>query len=100
MPIVQALAADLRSSSCPDMMDMIRVLMAIAAEHQFDFRVDHIDGVANITADALSRFDSVTLAQLRVTHPSLSLSPTLSPVLPSFPRRRIPSSVPPSPLRL
>jgi hypothetical protein len=54
-PVVQALAS--RTSRSPDMMHLIRQLTMTAATHQFDFRVEHIAGVANVAADALSRYD-------------------------------------------
>ena len=55
MPVVLALArgASLRA----DMMHQLRELAVVAYREGFDFRIEHIAGVANVAADALSRDD-------------------------------------------
>lgn len=56
-PVVQALKK--MTSPSPDMMHLIRQLSMTAAIHGYNFRVDHIPGVLNVAADALSRYDSL-----------------------------------------
>ena len=74
-PVVQALAK--RCSSQPDMHHLIRELHSIAARSQFDFRVEHIAGVANESADALSRY---MMPAFRAASPDADAQPT--PVVP------------------
>jgi hypothetical protein len=53
LPVVQALHK--LSSKRPAIMQLIRTLLLIAAQHQFAFRVRHVAGSLNCAADALSR---------------------------------------------
>ena len=52
-PVVDAIRRC--SSRRPKMMHLLRHLSTLAITHGFDFRCEHIDGVANVTADLLSR---------------------------------------------
>jgi hypothetical protein len=79
LPVVMAIRS--MSSKQQDSMRLLRHL--IAARHGFDFRCEHIAGVTNTVADALSR-DGSDL-QARALRPSLLLraadpSPPLPPL--------------------
>ena len=78
MPVVLAIRS--MSSKQRDSMRLLRHLDAIAARHGFDYRCEHIAGVANTIADALSR-DGSDL-QSRALRPSLLPLPDPSPPLP------------------
>ncbi len=78
LPVVLAIRS--MSSKQQDSMRLLRHLDAIAARHGFDFRCEHIAGVANTVADALSR-DGSDL-QARALRPSLLQHPDPSPPLP------------------
>lgn len=56
------------------MSDLLRVLYATAARHQFQFECEHLPGVNNIVADALSRGCSVS--QLKELLPTAEDSPS------------------------
>ena len=75
-PVVQAVTKG--SSRSPILMTLIRQLHFIAATHEFEFKVEHIRGVTNDAADALSRGDQV---RFRSVHLEADPSPTI-PLLP------------------
>jgi hypothetical protein len=75
-PIVHAVTKG--TSRSPLLMTLIRQLFFVAAEHEFEFRVEHIRGVTNNAADALSRLDQV---RFRSNSPGADHSPTI-PSLP------------------
>lgn len=50
-----------RTSRNPHSMHLLRLLSMEAARHQFDFQCQHIDGVANVAADLLSRHGRAAL---------------------------------------
>ena len=52
-PVVDAIRRC--SSRRPKMTHLLRHLSTLAIKHGFDFRCEHIDGIANVTADLLSR---------------------------------------------
>ena len=58
MPVV--FAVNKRSSRTGRQMALLRTLHTIAARHSFDFTCVHVAGVANVSADALSRGDLAT----------------------------------------
>lgn len=76
-PIVQALTS--HKSSNPHIQQMERTLIHLAATHNFHYRVQHVPGVDNVLADALSRFDMQTF---RHSLPSANHSPTTRVPLP------------------
>lgn len=53
MPVVQAI--NRQCSSTPRSMAIIRHMHALAARYRFDFACEHIKGIDNVDADALSR---------------------------------------------
>jgi putative aminopeptidase FrvX len=75
-PIVHAVTKG--TSRSPLLMTLIRQLFFVAAEHEFEFRVEHIRGVTNNAADALSRLDQVRFR-------SISPGADHSPTIPSLP---------------
>lgn len=76
-PIVQAITK--RSSKNQHLMHLLRFLSSTACKFGFDFRVDHIAGVTNIAADALSRHGDCL--QFRAEIPSASIiATTIAPV--------------------
>ena len=85
-PVVQA--AGKLSSAQPDMHHLIRQLHSIAARYGFDFRVEHIAGAVNVSADALSRY---AMPAFRAASPSAAQLP--SPVA-SLPLPLRPSAPP------
>lgn len=87
-----------RQSSTDAQMHHIRELDQVAARHGFHYRLQHISGVANVVADALSRGD---LQAFRVLRPNARPQPTpiLRPSLPSLEERLDDSAPPPSPPR-
>ncbi len=76
-PVVQALTN--HSSNLPETQQLERTLIWLAAQHHFDYRVQHIAGADNRIADALSRFDAQAF---RASHPSANRSPTTRAPLP------------------
>ena len=90
---------DKRNSKEPRLQALVRTLCEIACNFEFDYRCDHIDGVKNIAADALSRFNDAVFrsvcprAQLAPTPPRKDLVPL--PELPPPPSSEWPQ--PPSP---
>ena len=60
-PVVQALQT--WSSAREGTQHLIRTLATTAAFFDFDFRVEHIAGLQNVSADALSRFDMSTFRE-------------------------------------
>ena len=81
MPIVHALTKG--ASRTRRIMQLIRVLHFVAAQHHFVYRVQHIPGVENVTADELSRVHDVSQLSTRCRS-SIDPSPII-PVLPLIP---------------
>jgi hypothetical protein len=77
-PVVQALTN--HRSNLPETQQLERMLLHIAATHQFHYRVQHIAGVTNRVADALSRFD---MQAFRACHPSANPMPITRVPLPT-----------------
>ena len=65
-PVVQMIS--LRGSKRADASHQLRELTALAGQHGFDFRCEHIPGVANTVADVLSR--SGDCPQFRALRPA------------------------------
>ena len=68
-----------RTSKVPCLMHLLRSLLLAAARHSFSFSAQHIPGVTNSIADALSRFhwqDFRRLAPEAHRHPT-SIPPQL-----------------------
>ena len=63
-------------SSNPVVLDLMRRMVAVAAEHNFTLTLKHIRGVNNSTADALSRFQ---MQRFRSLAPSSAPQPCLYP---------------------
>lgn len=53
LPVVHAVTSG--NSKQPQMMHLLRELITLACNHNFDFRCQHIPGVSNVIADTLSR---------------------------------------------
>ena len=81
MPVVQALTKG--ASRTRRIMQLIRILHFVAAQHHFVYRVQHIPGVDNVIADELSRVHDVSQLSTRC-HSSIDPSPVI-PVLPHIP---------------
>jgi hypothetical protein len=81
LAVVQAIAS--RTSRAPATMHHLRLLSSYACLYGFDFRAEHVDGVANILADPLSRLD---LDKFRAQCPNADPQPQLVPpvALPSI----------------
>jgi len=78
LPVVLAIRT--MTSKQQDSMRLLRHLDMIAARHGFDYRCEHIAGVANTVADALSR--GCTLAQARELRSTLLSAPDEASRLP------------------
>ncbi len=81
MPVVQALTKG--ASRTRRIMQLIRILHFIAAQHHFVYRVKHIPGVENAIADELSRVHDVSQLSTRCRS-SIDPSP-ITPALPHIP---------------
>jgi hypothetical protein len=68
------------SSKSPLLMGLIRSLHFIAAQHQFEFRLQHIPGVRNVNADLLSRGQVDVFLN---SNPNVDRLPTLPLPLPT-----------------
>jgi hypothetical protein len=71
------------SSRVPETMHQLRELSMAACRYGFDFRAEHIPGVANTVADELSRYGDS--AQFRALCPDAAaeMAPLLRPALPT-----------------
>ena len=78
-PIVHAVTKG--TSHSPLLMTLIRQLFFIAAEHEFEFRIEHIRGVTNEAADALSRLDQVRFRSISQEADHSPTIPLLPPIL-------------------
>ena len=65
-----------RTSDSPDTMQLLRLLSTLACRYRFELKAEHIPGVENIAADALSRYGDCSVfrqarpqAQQRATTP-------------------------------
>jgi hypothetical protein len=79
-------------SGDPASMHLLRALTHIACERGFEFRCQHIEGITNIAADALSRDDH---AKFRAARPRAALLPT-PPVYLPLPPPSSPAAAPPA----
>ena len=68
-----------KSAHHPALMHMIRTILFLAASHQFAIRLRHIDGVANVYADMLSRGQ---IQAFRNSQSTFDRSPTAPQPLP------------------
>jgi hypothetical protein len=73
MVSVDIIGHDKRNSADPQLQVLVRRLCELASEFNFDYRCEHIAGVENVAADALSRFD---MDRFRTVCPSAQLPPT------------------------
>jgi len=70
------------TSRCPSVMSLLRQLFFICAEGNFMVTAQHIPGVTNTLADALSRG---AFQRFRSGHPTANRQPTKAKSLPSLP---------------
>jgi hypothetical protein len=77
-PVVQALTN--HASRLPETAQLERTLLHLATKYNFNYRVQHLPGVDNRMADALSRAD---IQAFRAYHPSANPSPTIRVPLPT-----------------
>ena len=63
-----------KSARHPSLLNLFRTVLFIAASHQFAVRLRHIDGVANVYADMLSRGQ---VERFRTSHGTFDRSPTV-----------------------
>jgi hypothetical protein len=89
-PVVDAIRSG--RSRNPDSQHLLRHLAQIAAEHQFDFGCEHIPGVTNVAADALSRYGDCP--QFRAVCPQADAQATLPPLLPLLDRTEAEVGIP------
>jgi hypothetical protein len=75
--VVKAITA--RTSRSPESMHQLRLLASLACSYGFDFRAEHVSGLANILADPLSRGD---IAKFRELCPDADQQPQAVPSLP------------------
>ncbi len=68
-------------SSAPSMARLVRVLAFIAVRCRFDYRIEHIAGADNISADLLSRG---RIQEFRAYRPDANPLPTIPSALPSL----------------
>ncbi|MGI8485846.1 MAG: hypothetical protein ACR2OU_16505, partial [Thermomicrobiales bacterium] len=68
--------------------ELLRLLYATAAKHDFEFRCEHLPGVTNVIADALSR--NCSLQELQALLPTAEARPTPAKPLPVDWERIIP----------
>lgn len=87
MPAVLALKAGTARDS--RLMGYVRRLYLLAAQHSFTFKPEHLKGVNNGLADALSRFaagqDPQQLQRFLVLHRQAGTKPDPSPTIPLWP---------------
>ena len=82
LAVVQAI--DARTSRAPASMHQLRLLASYACSYGFEFRAEHVSGVANILADPLSRGDLVKFREL---------CPDADPLPQAVPSVALPSTV-------
>jgi hypothetical protein len=85
-----------RPSRTAPLAHLLRELAALAALHHFDFRCEHVAGVANVTADILSRDGDCPAFRLQEPAAAAQPCPIIRVALPPPPP---PPSPPPSPRR-
>ena len=73
-PVVDAITK--RTSKSPSSMHQLRLLSSYACSFGFDFKAVHVDGLANVLADPLSRLD---LPKFRAACPDADLHPQVVP---------------------
>lgn len=73
-------AVNKMTSRSPGMAELLRLLSTTAARHGFDFRCEHLAGVANTVADLLSRPDLFSLPALRQLLPTANAEPCPAPL--------------------
>lgn len=77
LPVVEAVTR--LSSPSPHIMALIRTLFLLAARSGFEFKLQHVPGVSNEAADALSR---AQIPRFRLLVPEASPSPTTPSAIP------------------